>query len=278
MRAPEQSSGNNKEKNPNLQVTPAGNHLGYLVSFVDLGTQSWQYQGQMQSGWKIALTFEITDHMQEYYVGEGLKPAFTTVELTFSMGEKANLRKLLSGAWPELVDLNKAKAFEFGPHLLRTPLMINIGHNQGKNGKFYEKVLSISKPMNGTQMPPQVNNGMFYSISDNGFQSKEYTEIPKWIRKKIELSEQYNFFVAGGGVAAQWKDMHPEEYAKLQAENEASKNVQGNTGQPVSPQNYQQQNPPQQNTAVTNQNPAQGQPQAGSEFGGFGFNDDDAPF
>jgi len=279
------NTGNEKVKNENIQLVPQGLHPAYIAGFIDLGTQ-FGYNNKLQR--KIMFIFEIADHLQEYYIGDGQKPAHIYETYTFSMSSLGNLRALMSGLFGNMTD-EQAAAFKFDQNLVGMMVYANVAIGTAKgSGKQFNKIMSLAPIPDVIKqtVPPMVTRPVYYSIGEHGFNSREYTEVPRHIRESqysgINNSQEALEYVRGGGVFAEWKTFHDED----------GNPVQGNAQiqqQPVTPQQFQQQQQqpvaPAQPNAIPNMNQQQAQvpptPNQGQQipnvqppsedFGGFEF-------
>ena len=78
-------------------LPPEGTHIARCVRIIHIGTIKEEYMGEMKDMNKIDLTFELVDETYLFKEGEDAKPFVVSKEYTLSMGEKANLRKLVEG-------------------------------------------------------------------------------------------------------------------------------------------------------------------------------------
>src|SRR5437763_1812728 len=91
---------------------PAGNHVARLYKIVHVGTVPKMWQGQETQSDQVMLTFELCNEKKEFREGEGEKPlSISTRFETYSMGKKANLRKLIEGMLG--VSLHDDEAYSF---------------------------------------------------------------------------------------------------------------------------------------------------------------------
>lgn len=146
MKAPVKSGGN-------FEPVPAGNHLAHLYQIIHIGTRPDEYQGQPRDSDKLRLTFELTDERKEFKEGEGEKPFSISQEYTFSMGEKANLRKTVEGLLGTALQDDEAAAFEL-EDLLGKPCLLNVVHAEAQNGKTYARIKGASPLPKGMTAAP----------------------------------------------------------------------------------------------------------------------------
>ena len=123
-----------------FKPAPAGNWPAVCYRLIDLGTQETEYEGKKGKAHQISIWWEL--HDEETMTDEG-KPMLIFKTFTFSMSEKANLRKVLE-SW-------RGKAFtaeDFGNfdmrNLLGVPCLVNVAHKDGRNGT-YSYVAGVGK-------------------------------------------------------------------------------------------------------------------------------------
>src|SRR5688572_9522594 len=105
---------------------PAGAFPAICHRFIDLGTQTSNFNGETKHQRKVMLSWEVADEQERMEDG---RPYTISQRFTWSMHEKATLRKTLE-SW-------RGKAFEdsdFGPggfdtrKLIGQPCMLSIIH------------------------------------------------------------------------------------------------------------------------------------------------------
>ncbi|HEY3876871.1 MAG TPA: hypothetical protein VGM92_15490 [Candidatus Kapabacteria bacterium] len=175
-------TGNGEE----FKKIPEGNHIARCVRVVDLGTQSYEWQGQTHSNPKVQLSFEIPEERIEIE-GKNL-PMMISAEFTKSLHEKAKLRATLENwrgrkfAEPELEGFDIKK-------LLGVPAIITVQHatGSGKNsGKVFANITSISSAKIGGKSVTcalQENPLIYYEIEER--QGGAFNDLPEWTQKKI---------------------------------------------------------------------------------------------
>lgn len=145
-----------KDESTGSYRAPEGQFLAVAVDIIDLGMIENAQFGKLQH--KCALVFQIDE------INPDTKKRYEIAErFTVSMNEKARLRQFL-GSWRGKA-YSDEEAREGAPlhKLVGVPALIQIGHNQGGNGKTYANILSIMKAPKGTTLPVE-----------------EYTRSPHW--------------------------------------------------------------------------------------------------
>ncbi len=160
---------------------PAGVWPAVCTKIIDVGTQTEEYQGKVSSSRKLIFVWEIDSDER---MADG-RPFTVQKWYTASLGQKANLRKLLL-AWfgkvpePGSFDLTK---------LLGRPCQIQVVHEPGKDGDVRAKVQSVmplSKGMKGPQ--PSITPFLF---SLDAFDEDTFSILSDFQKGKIAASPEY---------------------------------------------------------------------------------------
>ncbi len=184
MKAPINSSGYDRK------LVPEGTHLAICYQMIQIGTVEEQYMGETKSQHKIMLTFEVPNELIEIEK-DGEKKSFPmsiSKEYTFSMGDRANLRKDLEGWRGKVFTDEEASAFELDV-LLGKPCLINVIHKTSAAGKQRAEIRSISSIMKGMEIPKTTNNLLLFDFGH--WDDKVLEAMPEWIRNKIKSSMEY---------------------------------------------------------------------------------------
>lgn len=168
-------------------LVPAGNHVARLYSITQIGKIEEEYMGEMKMVEKVMLRFEIPEEMREYG-DKGMLPMAISREYTLSLGEKANLRKLVEGMTGTALD--ESQEFIGIESLAGKVCMLNVIHKVSKAGKEYALIASAAPLPKSMKAPEQINPTFIFDFEEN--YSKEKLEaMPDFIQEKIKSSEQY---------------------------------------------------------------------------------------
>lgn len=148
-----------------FELVPAGNHQAVCVFVEDIGTHEGTYQGVPNNRHQIVVCWELVEKMTK---GENAgKPFMVSKFYTFSLGEKANLRKDLE-AWRGVAftedDLKNGFDIE---KLKGANCLLNVIHYKKQDGNTGSKIQSISPIIKGMTKITPIN-----------------TVPPEWIAKK----------------------------------------------------------------------------------------------
>lgn len=148
---------------------------------IDLGTQVWEYGGQVNRHPKMLITFELVGTEME----DG-RPFTISEEFTSYFSEKANLRKFLE-SWRGKPFTEEERAGFSVAKLLGAAGFVNVIHEVSKKGRTFAKVKSIMPLPRSTPRPPSVNTPVHYEIEEG----TPPDTIPEWIRNKILACEEF---------------------------------------------------------------------------------------
>ena len=178
-----------KSDGEKYELTPEGSHLARCYRLIDIGTQSFEYQGKPKKAHKILIGWELPMEAKS----DGA-PFQITKKYTVSLHEKSALRKDLE-AWrgkaftePELdgFDLN---------NIMGKPCYINIAHKV-KDDKTYANIKSIMALPKGVTCPEPINAPVVFDL-DN-YDAMVFNELSDGVKKLIEGCEEFNGVTNGG--------------------------------------------------------------------------------
>jgi hypothetical protein len=165
---------------------PAGTYPAICYRFIDLGTQTSNFQGETKHQRKVMISWEITD--EELRMDDG-RPFTVNQRYTWSMHEKSTLRKTLE-SW-------RGKPFEdadFGEggfdtkNLLGAPCLMSI-MQVTKDGKTYANITGVSKLMKGLNPGQLVNETVYLSMDD--FDRETFGKLSEGLQNIIKNSPEY---------------------------------------------------------------------------------------
>jgi hypothetical protein len=166
-----------------FKIAPAGNHLAICNAVVDLGIQpgSGKFPDPKH---QIYIRFELPDEPVEYEK-DGQKisgPASLGATYTASMGEKANLRKLVQG-WRGAT-MTDAQAADFDlQKLLGQKCLLNVVHKDS-GGKTYANILGATPlPKSMKSDVAQANPSLYFDLDKPN--AEVFAKLPKWLQDKI---------------------------------------------------------------------------------------------
>lgn len=170
---------------------PAGSHRARCYRFVDLGTQTSEYQGERKQQHKIMLSFELCDEMDEF---DGQQQPFTVHQrFTWSMHEKGNLRPFLE-SWrgAAFTDADLSPGGFDARNLVGVPCLLNVIHDS-KNGRTYANIASVSplpKSMKD-DIPAMHSPPIYVALSKDRFDESAFDALSDRVKDSIKSSPEY---------------------------------------------------------------------------------------
>jgi hypothetical protein len=202
MRLPKPSEGGD------FLPVPAGTWPAICYSFVDLGTQDITFKGETQPKHQVRISWEL--HDDECIMREGPKagqPMMIQQTYTWSMNEKANLRKALE-AWRGKKFTDKEIGDFDVKNLLGQPCLLSVIHAD-KGEKIYANVGGITKPPKGMTLPSMVNKPIYIVLTPDEFDREAFAALPDYLKQKIMDSPEYHRLASGP------REQAPSNYEKV---------------------------------------------------------------
>jgi hypothetical protein len=174
-----------------FELCPSGTHLARLYKIINLGTHDGEWQGRPKVSSLVRLYWELPNEMKEYEKdGQMVRAPFAiSREFTFSMGEKANLRRIVEGMIGTTLSDDEAYGFDI-EQLLGMPCLATVVHETGKSsGKKFAMLTTVAPVMRGMEVPPQFNKSEVLNVSE--MTEEEIGKLPPWLADKMRESHEY---------------------------------------------------------------------------------------
>lgn len=176
---------------------PAGQWPARCVGVIDLGTQQTQYPGEdAKAQRQVMLQFEVYGEdeagvpLPVEHEGHEVPLQINSRRLTMSLNEKANLRKTLHAWRGRDFTAEELKAFNIGK-LVGAPCLLNVIHEEAKNGKTYAGIFSIT-PLPGAMkktLPPTDTPMTVFDL--DAFDSAVFDGLSEYVQKIIVESAEF---------------------------------------------------------------------------------------
>lgn len=172
---------------------PPGLHLARCYRIVDLGTQTSEYMGETKQQRKIMLGWELhgkDDEGNDLVTSNGA-PLAIFKNYTLSWNDKANLRIDLQGWRNKPFTEEEMRRFDLST-ILGAWCMLNVVYRQGKTGKMYSNVGSISPVppiVKQTGFPPAVNVNQIFRLAEPDYEL--FDTFGKGLKEKIQASPEW---------------------------------------------------------------------------------------
>lgn len=177
-----------------FEPIPEGQHLGVCVGVIDLGTQHNYKFNKYER--KCLISFELPEVRIEIEEDGETKdvPRFISRRFTLSLGSNAHLRKFLRTWRGRDFTPEELKGFEMKT-LLGVPAVVQVLHEDGKDGKVYSNIDSVLYPMKGTEIPDAENEETYFSFEEVASLREvddALDNMPEWIQNLVQKSVEYS--------------------------------------------------------------------------------------
>lgn len=167
---------------------PAGTHPAICYRFVDLGTQTTNFNGDIKTAHKVMLSWEITD--QDLRTDDG-QPFTISSRYTWSMHEKATLRKTLEG-WRGVPFADS----DFGPGGFNVQKLLGAGCLLSvlpaeRDGKTYSNISAVMKLPKGMSAGVCINPYVYFTLDPEEFDREIFNSFSDKLQDTIKASPQY---------------------------------------------------------------------------------------
>jgi len=180
------------------ELIPADNYMATCTEMIFVGTIEEEFQGEKKLMPKIRLTWEIPSLTKVFKEEKGPQPLVISKKFTYSMGDKATLKKFLDNWRGKAMTPEESKKF-VPTVLLGKPCMLNVIHRTSEaSGNVYQDVGSASKLPSGIPAPPQINPSREFDVRE--FNKEMFDTFPEWLQTEIKSSAEYK---------AQFSDVAP---------------------------------------------------------------------
>jgi hypothetical protein len=169
-------------------LIPAGSYVARCFQMIHIGHVVEDYTGEPKEQNKVSITWELPTEHHVFNEEKGEQPCVISQELTLSMHEKSNLRRLLVGWRGKEFTEDEAAKFDI-TKLIGKPCLISIIHNTSKKGNTYVKISSISTLPKGFACPEQVNPSFEFTYTP--FEEEKFAMLNEWMQKKVSESKEY---------------------------------------------------------------------------------------
>ena len=154
-----------------FELPPGGTYLGTFLGLIDLGTQEWEWNGKKQSSHKIYFLWELNERNandDNFIVG---------ADYTFSLNEKANLRKMIEGYSGKPLDPSKEIDISV---LVGKPCIVSVAEGITSGGKKFVEVTGIARLMKGQVAHSPSRETFLFDIDTHPDFSVD-PPIPDWV-------------------------------------------------------------------------------------------------
>lgn len=180
MRAPQTNAGSGPR-----QLVPAGTHAARIYSIIDLGTHQVEYQGESRARRLVRIGWELLDEI--ITIGDEEKPMVIGKEFTFSLHEKAGLRKAIESMMGRPMKDSDVPTFDL-ECIIGLPVLLGVVNEQSALGKNYAKITSYSPPMKSMKPRELSLAKQVFELHKDNYEA--FKALPQWTKEKIKLARE----------------------------------------------------------------------------------------
>lgn len=175
----------------NRVLAPEGTHLARITRIIELGVQESEWMGEKKRLYKIWLDFELLEETHVFKEGEEAKPFVVGSKYTFSMGSKANLRKIVEGIIGKTLLDHEAEGFNI-EQILNEPCLVNVKRTV-KGDKTYTNIETTAPLMKGMTAKEAYNPIQKLTFQD--WDKEIFESLPQFLKDQITASPEYDNYV-----------------------------------------------------------------------------------
>lgn len=198
--------------NIEFELCPEGTHVATLYKIIYIGTVETEYEGRKSWTPMVKLQWELPNEPKKYTDKDGkeVEGVFTiSKELTFSMGAKSNLRKLVSGMTGKSFSDEDAKEFDIDD-LLGTSCLLNVVHTVSKNtGNTFAVINSATPLLKGMMPPEKINEPRIINVATSP--ESDIEALYDKLKEKMKSSKEWQERISQEVVADQLYDSYDSE-------------------------------------------------------------------
>ena len=172
------------------ELIEAGNYVARCYQMIQIGTVTEVINGDSKLLQKVRIGWELPTEMKVFKEENGPEPLVVNEEYTLSLGEKANLRKMLASWRGKDFTVDEAKSFDITV-LIGKACMLNIIHKPSKSDptKIYSKIGSVSNVPKGLNVPLAILPK--FELSYDKFDYNMFNTLPDFIKDRMKQSTEF---------------------------------------------------------------------------------------
>jgi hypothetical protein len=106
------------------------------------------------------------------------------------MGPKANLRKMIDSWGGEPLTKEEAETFNIAK-LIGAPALVNVIIRKSAKQNDYTDIVGVTPVPEGMEAKEAVSDPIYFNIDKKPFQQATFDSLPKFIKDKIEKTDEY---------------------------------------------------------------------------------------
>jgi hypothetical protein len=179
----------------------AGMHLARCYKMIFIGTvqETGTFNGKVETKTmiKVRIGWEFPELQKVFKEENGPQPLVIENEYTLSMGDKANLRKMMESWRGKPYTEEEANRVDI-TKMLGQACMINLTHKKAANGKIYENITTVVPVPKQMKCPPLINPKKELNY-DEQWDQEYFDALPAFIKDKMKTSREYQAKFPVGG-------------------------------------------------------------------------------
>lgn len=178
-----------KNSGGNIVLCPAGSHVARCYMTIDEGTHPEEFQGEFKGNvQKCRIGFELPLKKHTFIEEKGEEPFTLSQQFTYSLHEKAKLRKTLESWKGQQFSDAKLAAFRKAgiPCLIGQTCLINVIHKPRAAGGHYANIATVMPLPEGMVCPPAIMKPIIFTVdAPLRQQDPVFLTLSKWLQEEI---------------------------------------------------------------------------------------------
>jgi hypothetical protein len=174
------------------ELCPKGTFIARVFKIINIGTIETEWQGVKKDTRKIRIYFELPTEEKKYTDKEGKEIVDVhsiSAEYTLSMGDRANLRKIVEGVIGTSLTDEEAFGFDI-ESLIGMTCLVTINHQKSKEGnREYAVIANTAGLVKGMTVPEPVKKTEILDV--HTMTEEQLSELHEKIQEKIKSSKEW---------------------------------------------------------------------------------------
>lgn len=176
-------------KQTQRELVPEGNHPARIYEIIEIGTVEGSWMGNPKMTHNVRVGFEFPTKKFIFNEEKGPQPFVLSREMSLSMGEKANLRKIADAVEGKKLTDDEANAYDILT-MIGKPLLVTVSHTEpNETGVQYANATTFSAVIEGLTVAPQVNPSRVLTFDE--WNEETYQGLPQFLKDKIASTPEY---------------------------------------------------------------------------------------
>lgn len=171
------------------ELVPEGNHPARIYELIEIGTVEGSWMGQPKLNYNVRIGFEFPTEKRVFSEEKGEQPMVISREMSLSLAEKANLRKIVEAV--EGRKLTDAEAVNYDVlTIVGKPLLVTVSHTEPNNeGIQYANATTFSPVIKGLNVDELHNPKRVLTYSE--WNQETFDKLPDFLKDKMRETPEY---------------------------------------------------------------------------------------